>query len=450
MKKAISLLLVVAILSCTFVLHALAGNPAFSVGLTGTIDAVTTYGGRNTFVIDWQFRANEPNLSLTNAQGLRLAYDNTVFQLVRWNAGQAIDDGSLGATEFTAAPQTANAGVFPHNPVVFAAKNATGEIGYLNLTVGSAYEIYECAPDLFESIMRVRLAFREGKSESDIGPGSIRLMTVSELDAFAQDTAMRISACSGDDLNTMVSYVYLLQEGGVPKDSDTLNPPTINLPENPGVSDSLTLSAEGMTTRAGKSVSVPILVSGNPGFAQIRIDVTLHEDLEWDYDPANYGDDPATWPFVSSIDVMPISGRPAGANLAGSFASLYFAGEGGNSGGDGTLVTLKLKVKEGAGVGEKPIIVNVVTCRDESLANVPCNFEGGIITVVDFVYGDVNGDRIVDDLDHLILTQYINGWPVIIDSGADVNGDGNVDYLDLILLTQYINGWPVTLGPSNP
>jgi len=59
----------------------------------------------------------------------------------------------------------------------------------------------------------------------------------------------------------------------------------------------------------------------------------------------------------------------------------------------------------------------------------------------------VNGDGVVDDTDHLVLTQYINGWAVAISDGADVNGDGVVDDTDHLVLTQYINGWPVVLGP---
>ena len=66
----------------------------------------------------------------------------------------------------------------------------------------------------------------------------------------------------------------------------------------------------------------------------------------------------------------------------------------------------------------------------------------------DVIYGDVYGDGIVDDLDHLMLTQYINGWLVQISAGADVNGDGVVDDIDHLILTQYINGWPVVLGPQ--
>ena len=48
-------------------------------------------------------------------------------------------------------------------------------------------------------------------------------------------------------------------------------------------------------------------VSGAP----TQNSITLDDDFEWDYDPAAYGSNPATWPFVV-CNVLPISGRPQG------------------------------------------------------------------------------------------------------------------------------------------
>jgi len=229
MKKVISILLAIVMLfTCS--LPAIAEGAVFSIKLIGTVDTSTKFDGRDTFVFDWQFCANEANVSLTNAQGLRIAYDNTVLQLIRWNASLAIDDSSLGATELTVVGQTANAGVYPYNARVFAGKNNTGETGYLSMTVSDAYEIYECTSGAYESILQLRFVFREGKSEADLNSGSIRLMTIPELNAFAQSTAMLINSCTGQDTGTLVSYEYLLHEDGTWKDSDTLTPPTLSYP----------------------------------------------------------------------------------------------------------------------------------------------------------------------------------------------------------------------------
>ena len=250
---------------------------------------------------------------------------------------------------------------------------------------------------------------------------------------------------NGTTLNTIgeqeVKITYT--ENGVTKSFSF----EITVVEKPSVED-LTFTIENIANvRAGQSVEVPILVSNNPGVALIRVNINLHEDLEWDCDLSVYdGGDQSTWPFIGSNDVLPIS--ITGPYSIEESASISFIGSGGNKQGNGTLVTLKLKVKEGAEPGEKPIEVEIPFCRNENEGIVPHNVKAGKITVVNFIYGDVNGDRIVDDLDYLKLTQYVNGWPVQIDDGADVNGDGRVDDLDYLILTQYVNGWPVILGPK--
>ena len=64
------------------------------------------------------------------------------------------------------------------------------------------------------------------------------------------------------------------------------------------------------------------------------------------------------------------------------------------------------------------------------------------------VYGDANGDGIIDTLDEVLLSQYLAEWDVELDeAAADANGDGIIDTLDEVLLSQYLAEWDVTLGP---
>ena len=83
--------------------------------------------------------------------------------------------------------------------------------------------------------------------------------------------------------------------------------------------------------------------------------------------------------------------------------------------------------------------------------DVDCNECGEtreVETPADTVYGDANGDGVVDVLDEVLLAQYNAGWDVTLDeAAADANGDGIVDVLDEVLLAQYNAGWDVTLGP---
>ena len=65
------------------------------------------------------------------------------------------------------------------------------------------------------------------------------------------------------------------------------------------------------------------------------------------------------------------------------------------------------------------------------------------------LYGDVNGDGVLNNRDLGILQRYLNQWDVECDTAvADVNDDGKINNRDLGLLQQYLNGWDVTLGPA--
>ena len=64
-------------------------------------------------------------------------------------------------------------------------------------------------------------------------------------------------------------------------------------------------------------------------------------------------------------------------------------------------------------------------------------------TIYVFVYGDVNGDGVVNSRDVMILERWIAGWPVEINENAsDVNGDGVVNSRDVIVLDRHFAGWP--------
>ena len=134
----------------------------------------------------------------------------------------------------------------------------------------------------------------------------------------------------------------------------------------------VTFTVGSATGKPGDSIQIPITVSGNPGISLIQIDITLGAGLEWDYDPALYGSNQSTWPFISSSDVLPLSTtRPQGANFTASTARLLFQGDGGNVTTNGTLVTLKLKVKGDATSSNVSVSMSVHLCIDETDAAVP-------------------------------------------------------------------------------
>lgn len=67
----------------------------------------------------------------------------------------------------------------------------------------------------------------------------------------------------------------------------------------------------------------------------------------------------------------------------------------------------------------------------------------------EILYGDVNGDKVIDEADAELLEKYLAEYDVAINlAAADVNADGIVDLADLLLLKKYLAGQDVILGET--
>ncbi len=61
-----------------------------------------------------------------------------------------------------------------------------------------------------------------------------------------------------------------------------------------------------------------------------------------------------------------------------------------------------------------------------------------------YLHGDINGDRTVNNRDAARLMQHIAGWDVeVVQAVLDVNGDGTVNNRDAARIMQYLAGWDV-------
>ena len=74
------------------------------------------------------------------------------------------------------------------------------------------------------------------------------------------------------------------------------------------------------------------------------------------------------------------------------------------------------------------------------------------------LYGDANGDGVINAKDAIAIAQYLAGWTVenFNVKAADVTKDGKITAADTVLLTQYLAGWEDaiaifdTLNPTKP
>ena len=66
------------------------------------------------------------------------------------------------------------------------------------------------------------------------------------------------------------------------------------------------------------------------------------------------------------------------------------------------------------------------------------------------VYGDVNHDGEIDDIDVMLLTRYLANWDIDIDlKASDINGDNTVDDVDVMLFERYLANWDVETKIEN-
>ncbi len=143
------------------------------------------------------------------------------------------------------------------------------------------------------------------------------------------------------------------------------------------------------------------------------------------------------------------SSRGTGGNQYKSpFVMSWFSTRSQNETASGVFARLTFKVKENVAIGSYAIKLsydadNVININGDK---VNFNVENGAVAIYDSMSGDINGDKLINMKDLVLLQQKLNGLNVVIDeSAADVNKDGSLNMKDIVLLQQYLNGWNVYL-----
>ena len=197
--------------------------------------------------------------------------------------------------------------------------------------------------------------------------------------------------------------------------------------------DALTFTVGSAKAIAGKTVTVDIVISNNPGIAGFSFKVGYDSSVM-----TLIGYDCPGWTANSSgFDEDPTN-NPVG--FSWSRTTNYMSNK--------TILTLTFEIKADAPAGEYDISLtttDVVTNQDKE--KLKFNLVGGKITVVESEPGDLSGDGEINSIDAVLLAQYIAGWDVELDGiAADCNGDGEINSIDAVLLAQFIAGWDVVLG----
>jgi hypothetical protein len=152
-------------------------------------------------------------------------------------------------------------------------------------------------------------------------------------------------------------------------------------------SANMTFTVESVTANSGEYIEVPIMVTGNPGIMSATVNIAFDGDaLEWDlrngaYNPAAGSRN--TWPFLAgSVLTMPVA--PSGASFTPTSARFVFEDAGmANSYGDGVLITLRLRVKEGVNEGNTSISITTLPhlVFNEDWENVSHSTVNSVVTI---------------------------------------------------------------------
>lgn len=185
-----------------------------------------------------------------------------------------------------------------------------------------------------------------------------------------------------------------------------------------------------VTSRAGKTVSVPVSIESNQGFAGFSFCAT-------------------------GADGLTMTGVESGSLLSqlSSGALTVNAAEGRVNwtaptviSDDGQLLLLSWSIDSDCALGDYPISLALIDDNgsnfvDDRSAPLAVRFFPGKITVVDFILGDVNDDGYITPFDLVCIAKHIVGLELLTGvqlQAADIDGDGGITSADCVRLARFL------------
>ena len=254
---------------------------------------------------------------------------------------------------------------------------------------------------------------------------------------------------SGRNITSDTTITALYEKINVPTPTPTATPTATPTPTQQPTPTPTAIPAnapqvvtDSKTTQAGQTVTVTVNLKNNPGFMYMRA-VPVYDTSVMTLTAVTNGIYPSTTVNVQNTSYI----WEADSNITG----------------DGVLLTLTFTIKDGANVGDYTVGIEIKECYNYDEQDVTIYSANGTITITNILYGDCNGDGVIDGKDLVRLRKYLSQYndatgtsPVEISAGADCNGDGKIDGKDLVRLRKYLSQYddntgtsPVHLGPEN-
>lgn len=202
-----------------------------------------------------------------------------------------------------------------------------------------------------------------------------------------------------------------------------------------------TIFVEKTYAAAGTSVDVNLYLVNNPGVAGARITVSYNSKLT--LTGASSGETFADLDYTNPGKFV----SPCNFNWDSENAEVTE---------DGILLTLTFDVSSDAEAYEELNVDISYTYGDiynKDLDSLDFDVDGGIISVINFIPGDVNDDGTVNGKDVTLVRRFnAGGYDISInEDAANVNDDGTVNGKDVTILRRYIaGGYDVKPIPPTP
>ena len=199
------------------------------------------------------------------------------------------------------------------------------------------------------------------------------------------------------------------------------------------------INVESTTAKAGEEFTVSVDLSNTAGFAYLELTPVYSDQL-------------------SLVKVE-------NGNLINDFTKgkQYIWSADNNVESDGKLMTFTFTTASDVNLGQYEVGFVVRSAYDENEQAVNFIVNKGTVEIYSFIYGDANGDNIVNGQDVIRLKKYLANFDydtgvstVEIFDGADANGDGIINGQDVVRLKKYLANFDydtgvstVVLGPQN-
>lgn len=208
--------------------------------------------------------------------------------------------------------------------------------------------------------------------------------------------------------------------------------------------DSAKIIVDSVDTTAGEQFNVNIKLENNPGIVSANINVAFDDGLT--LVGATNGDTfPSHMSFIPPRQLSTIGKITGNCNFAWSGTDIND-----NEIKDGVILTLTFEVSAEAEKGDTYNITVSSSSKDivdRDLNEVALPTAKSIVTITDYIPGDVNEDGAVSMMDTVMISRYIvdgqitdpNGYNIEInENAADVNDDDSISMMDVVMVSRFI------------